>query len=52
MGMTEIAPDSAIKPAATILMLRDDPSFEVLMVKRHHQIDFASKEIRSIRSSR
>jgi len=42
MGMTEIAPDSAIKPAATILMLRDDPSFEVLMVKRHHQIDFAS----------
>ncbi|WP_442958043.1 NUDIX hydrolase [Phenylobacterium sp.] len=31
-----------IKPAATILLLRDDPSFEVLMVKRHHQIDFAS----------
>jgi len=40
--MTEIAPDSAIKPAATILLLRDDPEFEVLMVKRHHQIDFAS----------
>jgi 8-oxo-dGTP pyrophosphatase MutT (NUDIX family) len=40
--MTEIAPDSAIKPAATILILRDDPTFEVLMVKRHHQIDFAS----------
>lgn len=40
--MTDIAPDSAIKPAATILILRDDPSFEVLMVKRHHQIDFAS----------
>ena len=37
-----IAPDSAIKPAATILILRDDPVFEVLMVKRHHQIDFAS----------
>ncbi len=38
----DIAPDSAIKPAATILILRDDPVFEVLMVKRHHQIDFAS----------
>lgn len=31
-----------IKPAATILLLRDNPEFEVLMVKRHHQIDFAS----------
>ncbi len=31
-----------IKPAATILLLRDHPEFEVLMVKRHHQIDFAS----------
>src|SRR6201994_904921 len=31
-----------IKPAATILLLRDNPVFEVLMVKRHHQIDFAS----------
>ena len=30
------------KPAATILLLRDEPQFEVLMVKRHHQIDFAS----------
>jgi 8-oxo-dGTP pyrophosphatase MutT (NUDIX family) len=40
--MTDIAPDSAIKPAATILLLRDQPEFEVLMVKRHHQIDFAS----------
>ena len=40
--MTDIAPDSAIKPAATILILRDSPAFEVLMVKRHHQIDFAS----------
>ena len=29
-------------PAATILLVRDEPSFEVLMVKRHHQIDFAS----------
>jgi 8-oxo-dGTP pyrophosphatase MutT (NUDIX family) len=36
-------PDTAeIKPAATILLLRDAPAFEVLMVKRHHQIDFAS----------
>lgn len=31
-----------IKPAATILLLRDAPGLEVLMVKRHHQIDFAS----------
>jgi len=35
-------PAVPILPAATILMLRDDPSFEVLMVKRHHQIDFAA----------
>lgn len=40
--MTDIASDSAIKPAATILILRDRPQFEVLMVRRHHQIDFAS----------
>jgi 8-oxo-dGTP pyrophosphatase MutT (NUDIX family) len=31
-----------IRPAATIMLVRDEPSFEVLMVKRHHQIDFAS----------
>jgi 8-oxo-dGTP pyrophosphatase MutT (NUDIX family) len=30
------------RPAATILLLRDEPAFQVLMVKRHHQIDFAS----------
>lgn len=30
------------RPAATILLLRDLPQFQVLMVKRHHQIDFAS----------
>ncbi|MFL5296552.1 MAG: NUDIX hydrolase [Phenylobacterium sp.] len=36
------ATTAEIKPAATILLLRDEPSFEVLMVKRHHQIDFAS----------
>ena len=34
-------PEVPILPAATILMLRDNP-FEVLMVKRHHQIDFAA----------
>jgi 8-oxo-dGTP pyrophosphatase MutT (NUDIX family) len=33
--------DVPISPSATILLLRDDP-FEVLMVRRHHQIDFAS----------
>jgi 8-oxo-dGTP pyrophosphatase MutT (NUDIX family) len=31
-----------IRPAATVLLLRDQPAFEVLMVKRHHQIDFAA----------
>jgi 8-oxo-dGTP pyrophosphatase MutT (NUDIX family) len=31
-----------IRPAATVLLLRDAPAFEVLMVKRHHQIDFAA----------
>ena len=31
-----------IRPAATIMLVRDDPHFQVLMVKRHHQIDFAS----------
>jgi 8-oxo-dGTP pyrophosphatase MutT (NUDIX family) len=35
-------PQVPILPAATILLLRDDPEFQVLMVKRHHQIDFAS----------
>ncbi|THD78800.1 MAG: NUDIX hydrolase [Phenylobacterium sp.] len=34
--------DVPILPAATILLLRDAPHFQVLMVKRHHQIDFAS----------
>jgi 8-oxo-dGTP pyrophosphatase MutT (NUDIX family) len=37
-----MAEDTPIKPAATILLVRDQPAFEVLMVKRHHQIDFAS----------
>ena len=40
--MTAEKPASPILPAATILLLRDTPAFEVLMVKRHHQIDFAS----------
>jgi len=31
-----------VRPASTLLLLRDDPAFEVLMVERHHQIDFAS----------
>ena len=35
-------PEVPVLPAATILMLRDSPEFQVLMVKRHHQIDFAS----------
>jgi 8-oxo-dGTP pyrophosphatase MutT (NUDIX family) len=30
-----------IQPAATILLLREAPDFQVLMVKRHHKIDFA-----------
>jgi 8-oxo-dGTP pyrophosphatase MutT (NUDIX family) len=30
------------RPAATILLVRDAPEFQVLMVKRHHQVDFAS----------
>jgi 8-oxo-dGTP pyrophosphatase MutT (NUDIX family) len=40
--MSDDPPKPEIKPAATILLLRDQPQFEVLMVKRHHQIDFAS----------
>src|SRR5260221_11089770 len=40
--MSDTPHTAEIKPAATILLLRDDPVFEVLLVKRHHQIDFAS----------
>lgn len=40
--MSENSAPAAVRPAATILLLRDTPSFEVLMVERHHQIDFAS----------
>ena len=40
--MTTAPAASDIRAAATILLLRDQPELEVLMVKRHHQIDFAS----------
>lgn len=30
------------QPSATVMLVRDAPRFEVLMVKRHHQIEFAS----------
>lgn len=40
--MNETSQPAEPKPAATILLLRDQPRFEVLMVKRHHAIDFAS----------
>jgi len=33
---------AAPKLSATILLLRDSPSLQVLMVKRHYEIDFAS----------
>ncbi|MGE3142354.1 MAG: NUDIX hydrolase [Hyphomonadaceae bacterium] len=31
-----------LAPASTIMLVRDAPALEVLMVERHHQIDFAS----------
>ncbi len=40
--MTTDATPVPIRPAATILLVRETPDFEVLMVRRHHQIDFAS----------
>ena len=40
--MSEKATPAEPRPSATILLLRDTPEFQVLMVKRHHQIDFAS----------
>ena len=40
--MSQPAPPATPRLSATILLLRDAPQFEVLMVKRHHQIDFAS----------
>jgi len=33
---------AAISTAATIMLVRDYPKFQVLMVKRHHLVDFAS----------
>lgn len=40
--MTDDPAGGLVRPASTLLLLRDDPTFEVLMVERHHQIDFAS----------
>ena len=40
--MSQSVPPASPRLSATILLLRDAPQFEVLMVKRHHQIDFAS----------
>ena len=40
--MTDKGAGAPVVPAATILLVRDEPTFEVLMVKRHHQIDFAA----------
>lgn len=40
--MTHDPAGGLVRPASTLLLLRDDPAFEVLMVERHHQIDFAS----------
>lgn len=40
--MNDASVSSGIQPAATILLLRDDPVFQVLMVERHQQIEFAS----------
>lgn len=34
--------DDGLIPASTILMVRNRPLLEVMMVERHHQIDFAS----------
>jgi 8-oxo-dGTP pyrophosphatase MutT (NUDIX family) len=42
MSDTPAAPPALPVPAATVLLVRDEPAFEVLMVKRHHKIDFAS----------
>ena len=37
--MSDVAP---ALPSATVMLVRDVPRFEVLMVQRHHQIEFAS----------
>ena len=38
--MSKTAPDPLL--SSTILLLRDEPDLQVLMVKRHYQIDFAA----------
>lgn len=40
--MSDTRQVSEPRPAATVLLLRDEPAFQVLMVQRHHQIDFAT----------
>lgn len=40
--MTDDPAGGLVRPASTLLLLRDDPAFEVLMVERHREIDFAS----------
>jgi len=39
--MNDLSSEVPIRPAATILLLRDAPQLQVLMVQRHHEIDFA-----------
>lgn len=34
--------DKPILPASTLILVRDQPRFETLLVTRHHQVDFAS----------
>ncbi len=40
--MTEPTTPAPAKPSATVMLVRDAPGFEVLMVRRHHEIEFAS----------
>jgi 8-oxo-dGTP pyrophosphatase MutT (NUDIX family) len=40
--MTDAPGSVPVNPAATILLLRDEPAFQVLMVRRHHEVEFAS----------
>lgn len=35
-------PPAPAIPSATVMLVRDAPRFEVLMVRRHHEIEFAS----------
>ena len=45
--MTEQKPAEAV-PAATMLLVRDEPEFQVLMVKRHHQKEQTQRDNRRI----